>query len=133
MFDKPASATGIKWEDHKGRLLLIEPSALETGVPTSLGDKDAVRATVTIIDHPDGAEEYNDTLIFPKVLISQTRSMVGKKVLGRLGQGQAKPGQNAPWRLDDYTDADAKAAGDYITKRDAAQVSPPAAAGAPPF
>lgn len=132
MFDKPASATGIDWGEQKGRLLLIEPSALETNVATSLGDKDAVRATITIVDGDDGPEEYNDTLIFPKVLISQTRSMIGKKVLGRLGQGQAKQGQNAPWRLDDPTDADTSVATKYVQQRDAA-MSKPDAGGEPPF
>jgi hypothetical protein len=134
MFERPASATGIQWADHKGRLLLVEPKAYETGINTSLGEKDAVRADVTIVDAPSGPQEYRDTLIFPRALIGQTRGMIGKKVLGRLGQGQAKPGQSAPWRLDDPTDADIAAGTAYVQQRDATQVTPPAqAAGNPPF
>ena len=132
MFEKPASATGIQWAEAKGRLLLVEPHAFETGINTSLGEKDAVRADVTIVDADGGPVEYRDTLIFPRALIGQTRSMVGKKVLGRLGQGQAKPGQNAPWRLDDPTEADIAAGTAYINQRNGSQVSGPAQ-GQPPF
>lgn len=133
MFEKPASATGIQWADYKGRLLLIEPHSVEASIPTSLGDKEAVRADITIIDGASGVEEFRDVLIFPRVLIGQTRSMVGKKVLGRLGQGQAKPGQSAPWRLDDPTDADIAAGTAHITQREATAVSAPAQGGTPPF
>lgn len=133
MFDKPASAIGIQWADHNGRLMLIEPHAVETGVKTSLGEKDAVRADVTIIDADGGPQEFHDALIFPRVLMSQTRSMIGKKVLGRLGQGQAKPGQNAPWRLDDPTDADIAAGTAYVQQRDQAVTGPAGGGGQPPF
>lgn len=135
-FERPASATGIQWADHKGRLLLVEPKAFETGISTSLGDKDAVRADVTIIDAPGQPEEYVDTLIFPRALIGQTKSMVGKKVLGRLGQGQAKPGQSAPWRLEDPTPGDIEVGKKYLESRTASPFTAPAsnvAASTPPF
>lgn len=126
MFEKPASATGITWEDHKGKLLLIEPKQVEDNVPTSFGDKQAVRADITVVDGPESPIEFHESLIFPGVLISQTRPMVGKKVLGRLGQGQAKQGQRPPWRLDDPSDDDIKQATAYIEKRQATAVSKPA-------
>lgn len=132
-FERPASATGIQWAEHKGRLLLVEPKAYETGIVTSLGEKDAVRADVTIIDAPGKPEEYVDTLIFPRALIGQTRAMVGKKVLGRLGQGQAKPGQNAPWRLDDPTADDIETGKKYLAAREAANPFAAPAQAKPPF
>lgn len=132
MFERPASASGITWEEHKGQLLLIEPKSVETGVSTTFGEKDAVRADITVIDAPNGAIEYHDALIFPGVLIGQTRSMVGKKVLGRLGQGAAKPGQKPPWRLDDPTDADIQTATAWVTKRETQQIQAPQEAN-PPF
>lgn len=117
-FSRPASAAGIQWEDYLGKLLLIEPVAFESGVKTSLGERDAVRADVTVIDADgDGPEELKDTLIFPRVLISQTRSLVGEKVLGRLGQGEAKPGQNPPWKLLEATDADIQLGVRYLDSR----------------
>lgn len=108
MFDGPSSSTGIKWEDVHGRLLLITPHSVETDIKTSFGDTDAVRADVVILDGPGAPDEYRDTLIFPKVLQSQVRSNAGtgRMNLGRLGQGNKKPGQSAPWMLGDPTDAD---------------------------
>lgn len=132
MFEKPASATGIQWEDHKGQLLLIEPKAVETGISTTFGDKDAIRADVTAIDADGGPVEFHDALIFPGVLIGQTRSMIGKKVLGRLSTGVAKPNQKPPWRLEDPTDSDLAAGKAYVDKRDTV-TAPAASSGQPPF
>jgi hypothetical protein len=116
-FSKPAAASGIQWEDHIGRLLLIEPIALETGINTNFGEKDAVRADITVVDAPDGPQEHTDALIFPSVLISQTRSLIGEKVLGRLAQGVAKPGQKPPWRIEDATDDDVAIGVKYLDSR----------------
>lgn len=135
-FANPATATGVQWEDHKGRLLLIEPAAVEHDINTAFGSKEAVRADVTVIDADDAPEVYQDTLIFPSVLIGQTRSLIGQKVLGRLGQGAAKPGQKPPWRLEDPTDADIEVGKKYLASRNT-NANPFAAAApaqsAPPF
>jgi hypothetical protein len=124
-FSRPAAAQGIQWEDHLGRLLLIEPKEFEREIQTSFGPKDAVRADITVIDAPDGADEYPDALIFPGVLISQTRPLIGEKVLGRLAQGVAKPGQKPPWRIADPTDQDISAGVAYLDSRKP-QVTAPA-------
>lgn len=109
-FASPASAAGFTWGDHKGALLIVEPAAYEQGIPTSFGEKDAVRATITVVDGAGAGEVYNDTLIFPRALIGQLKSNVGKKVLGRVSQGVAKSGQQPPWLLADPTPADVAAA-----------------------
>jgi hypothetical protein len=115
-FAAPASATGVKWEDYKGALLLFDVKSVETGIKTTFGENDAVRADVTILDGPHAGEEYIDTLVFPRVLQSQLRPNVDKKVLGRLGQGTAKPGQSAPWKLDDANDQDRAVARAHVQK-----------------
>lgn len=127
-FSRPAPASGIQWEDHTGRLLLIEPKEFERDIATAFGPKDAVRADITVIDAPGGPQEFPDALIFPGVLISQTRPLVGEKVLGRLGQGVAKPGQKPPWRLDDPTDDDVTAGSRYLESRERRDLSAPAKA-----
>lgn len=136
-FSAPAQATGITWEEHLGRLLLVEPKELEKEIDTVHGKKDAVRADVTVIDADDAPEVYTDALIFPGVLISQTRSLLGEKVLGRLGQGQAKPGQKPPWRLEDPTEADITIGMKYLDSREPKNANPFAAADSgskqPPF
>jgi hypothetical protein len=107
MFVQPAApGAGIKWEDHKGALLLIEPLSFETGIHTSFGDADAVKANVAVVDGPGAGESFDDCLVFPKLLASQLKGQIGSKVLGRLGQGTAKPGQSAPWLLQEASPED---------------------------
>lgn len=101
-----APGDGITWGDHKGALLLIDVKSVESGVQTVHGLTDPVRADVTVIDGPGAEKTYDDTLIFPKLLIAQTKNQVGQKVLGRLGQGNQKPGQSAPWLLLEATPDD---------------------------
>jgi hypothetical protein len=116
MFDGPSSATGVVWADLKDRLLLIKPSEVAKEIQTTFGPTDAIRADVIILDGPGAPEVHADTLIFPRVLQSQVRSNVGtgRMNLGRLGQGNKKPGQSAPWMLGDPTDADKAIARAYI-------------------
>lgn len=134
-FDKPSNASGIDWSQLKGALLVITVHGQEEGVKTVHGLADPIRADVLVVDGLLGGVMHADTLVFPKVLIGQLRPSIGKKVLGRLGQGEAKPGQSPPWKLEPFTDADvalAKAAVDKIGK-----THTPAAAGGypqdPPF
>ena len=115
-FAAPATASGIKWDEYKGALLLVDVHGLEQAIKTAFGENDAIRADIAVLDGANAGETYNDTLVFPKVLVSQLRPNVGKKVLGRLGQGQAKSGQSAPWKLDDATEADVAIAKAYVAK-----------------
>lgn len=110
-FSAPASTQGIDLKTANGHLLLISPIEAVTGVTTVHGPSDAIRADVVDLD---SGEEFTDILIFPKVLQGQLRSKVGEKVLGRLGQGVAKPGQSAPWTLNAFSPDDAKKAQAWI-------------------
>jgi hypothetical protein len=121
-----APGEGINWADHKGALLLVEVLSQEIGVQTVHGSTDPVRANVSVIDGPGAGESYDDTLIFPKVLIGQTKGHVGEKVLGRLGQGNAKPGQSAPWMLAAATPEDIAKAEAFLAAK-APQVTSAAA------
>lgn len=118
---------GITWADHKGRLLIIEPLALEKGIPTAFGDADAVRANVYALTSPTEADEFMDTLVFPKLLASQLGRSIGAKVVGRLGQGTAKSGQSAPWLLEPATADDIEKAKAFIEKKSAPAVTSAAA------
>lgn len=131
-FAAPASSSGIQFDKIKGSLLVIEPHALETGIPTSFGEKEAVRADVHVLDGDESGETYYDTLIFPRVLITQTKSAIGKKVLGRLGQGVAKSGQQPPWLLQEATAKDQAAAKTWLAAQAAPAFSGPTSAE-PPF
>lgn len=102
VFAAPAAGGGsdIRPADLEGHLLIVEPLEYVASIPTSMGDKDAVR--VTIHDITDSAT-YEDVLWFPKVLVGSLKGRVGQKVLAVLGKGTAKPGQSAPWILVDAT------------------------------
>ena len=96
-----------------GALLLIEVTGQDFGVVTSFGTSDPVRGNVVALDGSLKGSTYTDTLFFPKVLISQLKGSVGKKVLARLGRGVAKPGQSAPWTLNPPTEDDKAIARKY--------------------
>lgn len=132
-FDAPAAATGFDYNEHLGRLLVIEPHSIEEKVATTLGEKDAIRADIFVLDG-DNPGDYEDVLVFPRVLQGQLRTRLGRKVLGRLEQGVAKPGQNPPWRIAEATEADQAAGGAWLRAREAKTFSAPAAGtGNPPF
>lgn len=113
-FSNPSSSTGIDWSTVKGSLLLIDVLALDENIPTVHGETDAIRANVAVLDGDTAPARHDDILIFPRVLKSQLKSRIGGKVLGRLSQGTAKPGQSAPWVLGEYSEADAKVARKYL-------------------
>lgn len=115
-FTGPAASTGVDYATYNGALLLIEVKALEHNVRTKLGEKDAIRGDIHVLDGKEVGEVIPDTLIFPRVLISQLRPKIGGMVLGRLGQGEKKAGQNAPWVLSEPTDADRAVAVAYLDK-----------------
>jgi hypothetical protein len=72
----------------------------KTGINTVNGIAEAIE--VSIVDL-DTNEEHHSVLWFNVALRSALKPLIGNKVLGRIGQGVAKPGKNAPWILLDAT------------------------------
>jgi hypothetical protein len=125
-FAAPAApGAGVKWESLSGRLVLVQPRSIETGIATAFGTAEAVRADVVVLDGTDAGTKYDDALIFPKVLQQQLRGRIDEKVLGRVGQGQAKPGQSAPWILAEATEADIKLGVAWLEKTSVSSAKPP--------
>jgi hypothetical protein len=102
MFTAPgaSSSSDVKPADLEGHLLVVEPLEYVENIPTSMGEKDAVRVTVHDISEQ---MSYEDILWFPRVLVGSLKGRIGQKVLAVLGKGTAKPGQSAPWLLIDAT------------------------------
>jgi len=107
-FNDPSTGGGDKLplSDLDGALLLFTVKSVETGIQTTYGVTDAVKADVAVLDGPHKADTYTDTLVFPRMLRSALAPNVGSMVLGRLGKGTPKPGQSAPWVLAAGTDED---------------------------
>lgn len=132
MFAQPSSGDMFSANENDGRLCLFENIEEAPGISTVHGNVDAVRADVTVLDAPDGVAEYNHSIVFGSALIPTLRAAIkdGKPLLGRIGQGVAKPGQSPPWLLNEFSAEDAAKAGQYITNRSAGQFAAPAAAPA---
>jgi len=125
MFDAPSQGGGsVKPVDLEGHLLIVEPLEYVQSISTSFGEKDAIR--VNVHDVTDEAS-HEDVLLFGTALIGSLKSQVGKRVLGVLGKGTAKPGQAAPWVLEDATGNDklVKAATAYLNNATASTMTAP--------
>lgn len=134
MFDKPDEYEGrtgdsFAVKDHVDRLVAIRVEKYEPAVKTVRGEKPAIGAAVTVIDGPDAGTVYADALIFGAVLVPQLKEKVGRHVLGRLYEGEAKDGNFAPYKLAEATDQETEYAVRFLTTGEVAQ---PAAAAAPP-
>lgn len=129
-FDRPAPpGDQFSCETHVGALLVIDVLEHVPPMQTRVSDKpqDAIRANVYVIS-PAGtvAEEYRNTLLFPRMLVSRLQQSLGRKVLGVLtGQPNVKrDGKNVPYDLDDPTDAMEAAAVRAMAQHSAQQMRP---------
>ena len=116
--------------DVEGHVLVVEPQEYVASITTSFGDKDAIRVNVHDITTQTS---HADVLWFPGGLIGALKGQIGKRVLGVMTKGTAKPGQAAPWLLQDAsTSAPAVAAATaYLTAATAATLAAPAPAADP--
>lgn len=139
MFQQPAENTGEKvpMAELVGALCLIYVREVRQGVTTQFGEKEAVACNWHVLDGPKTGEVYEDALIFQGALIGSLKGAAGgDPVLGRIGLGVKKPGQNAPYVLSPFTAQDAVLATAYIQRLpqpfQAPAATSPAAAAAPP-
>lgn len=94
IFADPTSGDRFSAAEANGHLLLVKPLSVEADINTANGVKDAIR--VDVADLSTG-QTYFGTMWFGGVLIGSLRTRIGQLVLGTMGQGQGKPGQNPPW------------------------------------
>lgn len=112
-FSQP-SAGGDTFDakDHNGSLLLVYPHSFSAETPTAHGVSASADVDIIIIDKfgPDGRPMYfQNARLFGNLAKSVSRDL-GGQVLGRLGQVPTTRG-NPAWVLQNFTDADAAAAG----------------------
>jgi hypothetical protein len=118
-FNQPGTGAGDKIDMKAlvGRLLLVYPKRIELGVQTqAFGAKDPLVADVVVLDGPNPGEQLHEVFIFPGALIGQLKHLIGNPnpVLGRLGYGVAKPGQNPPYELGLYDHTDEQTARHWL-------------------
>lgn len=127
-FSAPSTGggSGIKPADLEGHVLVVEPQEYIASMVTQFGDKDAIRVTV----HDISAQETHEDVLFFGALIGALKGHVGKRVLGVIGKGTAKPGKEPPWTLTDASGSPqaVEAATAYLTGAVAATLAAPAAA-----
>lgn len=119
-------------KDYQGKLVLFENIGQPYKKVTKFDKPDdpstVIDADVTVIDADGGPAVFTKSVVFGMALVGTlSRAVPGKPLLGRIGQGEAKQGQSAPWMLLDFTDADAQLAGSYLTARASGQFQAPAA------
>jgi hypothetical protein len=82
--------------DLNGHALIIRPLSHETGIPTSFGEKDAIKCDVADLT---AGTYHPDCLWFPGGIIGSLKGRIGQLVLAQVAQGEPKPGQSPPWIL----------------------------------
>jgi hypothetical protein len=126
MFDAPTSggSDSVRPADLEGHVLVVEPIEYRPSVSTAFGDKDAIQVIVHDISEKTS---HDDVLFFGSAVIATLKRDIGKKVLAKMGKGEAKPGQSAPWILIDLTTNEkaVAAATTYMNTRTAASLSSP--------
>ena len=134
-----SASSGDRITDLDGQLLLITPIGYVEKVDTAFGETDAVDADVVALDGDNGPESFDGMKIFQGALIGVLKRAAKfnndfpagdpktgrpKMLLGRLGRGEAKKGQSAPWILTPPSEDDKQLARDYLAKAPAEPVNP---------
>lgn len=95
-------------DDNIGRPVLVRPLALETGIQTSFGLSDAIRAEWVFLDTfaQSGQAEIQKGLIFPSAVVRALGDVISiPRVDFTIGivakAASAKPGQSPAWLLND--------------------------------
>lgn len=131
MFDAPSVGNGnsVRPADVEGHVIVCQPIEYVGSMSTSFGETDAIRLTVHDISEK---ESHDDVLWFSAALVGSLKRDIGKMVLGKMGKGDAKAGQSAPWVIIDLTSNEkaVAAASKYMNERTATSLSAPSTATA---
>lgn len=133
MFQQPSQGGDqVKIPELLGALVLVYVREVRENITTPYGEKEAIACDLHVLDGPKAGEISENSLIFQGALIGALRAAAGgDPVLGRIGQGTAKPGQSAPYILLPFTDADAAVATAWIQAHAQRFQAPPAPAAVP--
>lgn len=117
MFDEPGSADQFSIKDHVGDLVLVAVNGFTPQFPTAFGVRDTIRCKIAVVESRDPNKTdtvYGDAMIFGSKIVPQLKGSMNRVVLGRVALGTAKPGQNAPYQLDKFSQDDAATANKWV-------------------
>lgn len=101
------SGDSISAKDLVGQLLIIRPVEHATGIKTTFGEKDGIRLDLCVLTQQanDGSygAVYRNALWLQGKLVGALKRQIGELVLARMAIGVGKPGQHAPYELEDAT------------------------------
>lgn len=115
-----------KWSaaEHVGNLLLFFPTEVRRQIKTSNGDSDAVSCSRVV--NLETGRVLHDTLIFGTALVPNIGGGAPDGVvLGRLGQGEGKPGQSKPWILLPHDENELRLAQEWLARDAQGQLQQP--------
>lgn len=110
----PTDPEFFEIKKYVGSLVLVAVNEYLPVFTTAQGTAPAVRAEVAVVDGPGAGDRYPDAMFFGKRIVPQLQRSVGSTVLGRIGLGDKKAGQNAPYQLDKAGAGDAEKANAYV-------------------
>lgn len=115
-----------KWTaaEHVGNLLLFFPTEVRRGLKTSNGDTDAVACSRVV--NLDTGRILHNTMIFGTALVPNIGGGAPDGVvLGRLGQGEGKPGQSKPWILLPHDENELRICQEWLARDAQGQITQP--------
>jgi hypothetical protein len=110
----PSDAEFFEIKKYIGSLVLVAVNEYIPSFTTAQGTAPAVRAEVAVVDGPGAGDRYPDAMFFGRRIVPQLQRSVGTTILGRIGQGEKKAGQNAPFQLEKAGPGDADKANAYV-------------------
>lgn len=108
-----ATGPSLLLKEYDGCLILFKPREWAT-IKTERGSSEAIVTSIVVLDDakhkPLATPIVGKTLVFAKVIQTRLDKYLGDQrawpYVGRLGHGEAKSGQSAPWVLEPHTPAD---------------------------
>ena len=110
------SGNHFRLEDFEGETVLFAPYEYLDEVQTVNGTKPATLTDVAVLSQ--GGAVYYDAMIFPLKVMGRLRRTIdkGRPVLGVIGKGEKKAGQNTPWELHSADEDGVRAARDFLAE-----------------
>lgn len=113
-WEDPSESDFFQIKNHNGALVLVAVNEYLPDFKTSMGPGQAIRAEIAVVDGPGAGMRFSDALLFNKKIVPQLRNSIGSTILARIGTGQAKAGQSAPYELHKAGHGDAELANAYV-------------------